>query len=612
MTARVFSRQLPNIPQELLQRYQNIVDFSINTLITSIQQNAHINQMRGKLLALCASNNWNNAYVAKLQNMAAILALGYMAFIELYQINNTDAFNQVSIKIENLIEAVVADILLCDQEFQALLSNGDTYMKADATTKDLENELKLALTNITNLINRNIVPNQALYTPRVQQPYVQNNCYNNVRNNGNAVMPSRFDNNNQVNNLNIAQPTQETNNFRFDRNALFNDVIVNDKPKINEPYIKPVDNRGESIIVRFEDWKSTPTNPYLTLLTNESTRSFELVKGIVYERIKEGAKMDRKQHTISKDVTVNTEEAVKLVDSLTRKHFTATKEKDVEQRRIKMKEFIDPNPQLEISFEYAILNIKNTIMADVGDIQKSAYRRYELYVYKPFVSKHDYNYILEDLSNCSDYGKMATMLEDLIDHGIATDVSDDDKIRTLIYLQAINNHMTRYLNNFLSCGLGVETRMDSFAMDAPSVETHLQNHYGSVYSGAYRDFDYETANNILKFPIPLTDKVKESLVFDEHTNLTINYIPELYTLTFIGLLSNQLGIEKLEDDRPYLITKDKTPVIYNIAGSIFKNDNSVKDSGIYTHLIVTMDDQYFSIYKSYLGRDMFVLSKFNK
>ena len=103
-----------------------------------------------------------------------------------------------------------------------------------------------------------------------------------------------------------------------------------------------------------------------------------------------------------------------------------------------------------------------------------------------------------------------------------------------------------------------------------------------------------------------------SLIKPAPEGVVINYIPELYTATFVGLLQQQLGIERLDDNRAYSVSRDKTPMIYAICSSIFKDESNIQDNNIATHLLITLDNQMFTLHKSYLGRDLYVITNYSK
>ena len=614
MAVALFNRQLPAVPRALMEKYGNVIGFCSETAKSLIQQSANRNPARAMLNNICSVNAGNNPQFNKIRELSAFLGLAYAAYTELYNINTSNVWQEITGKLENLLEGISCELIFSNNELSTMmLRSQEEANLANNAINMADFDLCTAQKYINEYIGKTNNFSNTNYTNNYNYANRATSNLNKFANNNNQAGPvCRFDrvanNNNNNDSDYINQPTRT----RFDRSEIFDtQQVVEEKPKINsDSLVKPVDATGNAILVRFEDWKPTPNNPYLTLISAFDIREFELIKGVVYERIKKGQKMDRSQHTISKDVSVNTTKMVSLVDNLSRKHFSATRERDVEAKKLKLKEFVSEKIIFDRSFEDAMTTLKSTIIED-NSIEPASYRRFNVYIARPYVDVVDKTNILKELSECGDYTLMAEHLSSLIDYGIETDKTDLEKIRTLIYLQAINDKLTKFVNNFLNFSIGVEASIDSFATDVNQVESHLEQHYGVVYSGAYRDFEYETIQNVLK--LPLNDSTIAEVLTDESCpKVKFNYVPDRYTITFLGLLLSQLGIESLIPGKPYLITRDKTPVIYNIAASLYKDDSASAENSVYTNLIVTLDDVYLSLNKSYLGRDMYILSTFTR
>ena len=88
--------------------------------------------------------------------------------------------------------------------------------------------------------------------------------------------------------------------------------------------------------------------------------------------------------------------------------------------------------------------------------------------------------------------------------------TDNEKVRALNYLAAINTRLTDFVNEFLTMGLGIKETMDSFVSDISSLEAFLQTNFGPTHSGAFRDFEFNTIQNILKLHFKL-DSINKQL-----------------------------------------------------------------------------------------------------
>lgn len=591
MTARVFSKSLPAIPNLVLNQFADMLPMIANIIAAKLQASAGANIVRSWLYTNCSVNNWNNPYFQKLQEIATYAVLGKMAYIHTSGLN-ANVQSEINTVIEEAIEYVASDMVLTMPEFQNMLADPNTCNRLTAIHADFDNKLNNACAYMGNMTN-NPIPAVNRFQTTPGQVYTQT-----------PVMQTTVPSTSSIyaNRPTVAPLT--TNRFGNKPST----------PVYTEPSTTPaVVNQPQAIQVRKEDWKATPVNPYLTLLPENYVRSFEIVEGIVFERYTKGnTNMNRNDHIIGGNIHVNTEEATSLVSNLTRKHFTSLREPDVKERKLKIKEFVDDEVSVSASLDVAIVDMRSFILGNKSNTNISSYHRYKTGIYTPFVDNKDLMYILEDLSNAMCFSDMADILDKLIDRGISTDRTDQEKIRTLIYLQAINTRLTKFINTFLTTGLGVETRIESFVTDIRELEGFLGSKYGTTYAGNYRDFEFDTAPYVLKFPVKLEELEDGTLIKPASEGVVINYIPELYTATFVGLLQQQLGIERLDDNRAYSVSRDKTPMIYAICSSIFKDESNIQDNNIATHLLITLDNQMFTLHKSYLGRDLYVITNYSK
>ena len=76
---------------------------------------------------------------------------------------------------------------------------------------------------------------------------------------------------------------------------------------------------------------------------------------------------------------------------------------------------------------------------------------------------------------------------------------------------------------------------------------------------------------------------------------------------------SELGLKDIKYNKPYALSRIETPMLYNVASSIYKdNDNLTKDPLNMEHLFITADDKRIVISMSYIARDLYVVKLLDK
>lgn len=616
LTGAIINSVIPTIPEMIINSKRDFIN-AVNGILLSIIQTDLSTPMRQMILKECSQNSFNNPAFGKLSVICCFISLGCALYKEQYNLNS-NLNEEVNEVVRTVVEGVAADQLLNSQEFSYLVRDGKLYEDATSIVSLVVEKIKVADVRIRNYLTylNQANNNRLMYDQPVVNNFNNNyNGYNNYsqptqvgvygQNTSNLVSGDKYSGRLGNNNKNYNEVTLSPS--RYEQKAVEPPATI-PKAMVNNTVIeKRKPSYTES------DWSPSITNPYLTLITNDKTREFVNNNGSLVEVIKKGNKpMDRKAHTLLGDVQVDSEQRVKKVEDLSVKHVDALRIKDKDERSLKLKSYVHDHVELSDSLESSIsylrmLNLNN------NDEDKSSYFRYEVVVFDTYPDKMDYNYMLENLSKCTSYVSVATQLSAYLDE-IKLDraKTDNEKVRALNYLSAINTRLTDFVNEFLTMGLGIKETMDSFVSDISSLESFLQTNFGPTHSGAFRDFEFNTIQNILKLPFKL-DSINKQLKDENLTNIVVNYIAKSYTLTFVNVFLSELGLKDIKYNKPYALSRIETPMLYNVASSIYKdNDNLTKDPLNMEHLFITADDKRIVISMSYIARDLYVVKLLDK
>lgn len=598
-----------------------------------IRHNAH--QGRMFLFNQLSSNNWmNNDYAVAVATAIDILSL--------------NMYKGLARTPEEGINKVVGDtlLMLCSLNFQtfpALQSVTPPEIVNDALN------VVQAFYNISNEINNFKNRVQGIGQPQqfqtVQQPMMMNPNFNSVYQPPQSNNYSQAIGNNQGTNVgifnnqnrgNIMPPSttqQPETSGKYDYlKPTVNSSVVNQTAyfnKENQPmkimehgnlqsYACPLGEENKPLV-----WGPT-SKQYYPVTINPYTHSFvleEIVENnkrcaISYQVPLEDAEMDRKRHVITSMEQTQTAhipndsgtrasslyESTKAIFRVTRDYLEQVNNEPDETKTLALNEIktlISTNWGVDNFIESAIFDGRlSQKQSGIEDTDCKAYRVYKI-IAKPIVCDRNHSEFLNNLSNCKSFRELASILSELL-----TINNDDKSLMNLCY--EVDKLLTIEINDVLRNRMSIPNiTIDSFIDDVNELPEYLGNMFGSMYKRIFLEFQRNYIPNMLGVcDSDVAESLRENLGND-NTNAVINFIDQSYSITYLNVLSYELGIKPYEHCASSLL-ENENPLMYSFVSGLFNQDNDL-DKEAFHNLIVTSDNKIYEVFKGMIGSDFYTI-----
>jgi len=239
----------------------------------------------------------------------------------------------------------------------------------------------------------------------------------------------------------------------------------------------------------------------------------------------------------------------------------------------------------------------------------SVYRSFAT-IAKPIVTSENYDNVFKELMDVRklvDIGKKLKSIGTACNRvSIEADVSGREDMA--LYCHEIDVWLTELMNHFLMYNLSLgKVSIESFSDDIEELRTYLHDNFNVNYINAYDRFEDELLNT--RKSSPLDDSaaaiLRDSFGVKEE-GVTASFIPINYSLTYVDLMSQELNVH-LESDEALLIQSQQTPMLYELADSLF-NQMDAWPYRTSRNLIITRDDKIYRLHKGYLGINSYLIS----
>lgn len=400
------------------------------------------------------------------------------------------------------------------------------------------------------------------------------------------------------------------------------------RPSFEKPVTQPVVVQ-ETLTQK--DWKTSDVQPYRVFYNPkmESASYSRHSNGAVIETLTplEDNVVDREKHRLvsvlgNRLLVGSSERNVAIGASVS--NLAAIRSKELEKAqevelddplRVEVSEFVYPSTLVDAFLESAIFCGR----AHQREHQQkhpnlTAYRCFAI-IYRPQFTIESYNAGLEKLSKAKSFPQLAEALISTATD-IQTELNDLNvaeqhplHLDMGIYLNNLDTMLTEVVNSFLLNNLSLENvKIDSFVEDVGGLMKYLEVNYSTRYAHAFTQFEHAVVGNLLPFPDADTNSSLMNILTDDGPKQPkFSFIPTTYSFTYLDVLSKELGLDNVSSVAT-LIREDKSPVLFEVADSLFKQIEGVVVQPT-THLLITQDQKIFKIYKGYLSANSYLIGK---
>lgn len=390
--------------------------------------------------------------------------------------------------------------------------------------------------------------------------------------------------------------------------------------KVSEPVIAE--------ILTVSDWKTSDTQPYRSLFNPkfEQATYTRHGNGNVIETITSLQEpiVDREKHklvsVLGNSFTIGSTErdiiignSVANLASIRHSDLSNAQEHGAsESLRAEVSEFVYPSVIVDTFLESAMFCGRS----HQHEYQKkhpnlTAYRCFAI-IYRPQFTIDSYSPLLEKLSKAKTFPQMASALisagQDIQKN---PNLEDNKDLCTDmgIYLNNLDVMLTDTVNSFLINNLSLEdVTIDSFAEDVDKLPEYLEKQFSARYALAFAQFEHAVIGSLLTCPDEeINNYLLDILTDDGAEQSKFSFIPLTYSFTYLDALSAELGLSKVTNVAT-LIREDKSPVLYEMANSLFKQSEAFVIQPT-NHLLITQDQKVFKIYKGYLSANSYLIGK---
>ena len=602
------------VPYSGIQEIMREVPFVTAAVAMKIQNSANVNALRMYMFNQCGSNYFQNQFFVVVVNK--VLDLATLYFTQ-RQINTLE--DAIKISIDQMTELCCAVNVREDNALQAFVDNAT--IQVVRTAIDQHDQLINQIIGMKQRLGGGM-PQQQIGIPQ-QQPYQQNNRQMNSAPSSNGLF--------------ISDGSGRTNlqNAGGVASHKYNDSGMGIQQPFNgrQPAPAPIVQNNERAIVSSVknvlasiskiDW--TPTkdnyyypafNPYTHDLYYTIDSDGKIIDSILNEKAEKI--MDYARHSISTVFGPKPKGADFSNVSNTLNNISL----GAARLNAAIEELNEKDPEEEIDPKYNAL-IKQDLVAEtslheawiIGDIAKIkaakegkvpfVYRAYAC-ICEPFVSSKDENEFVKRISEM----KTLTQLKNKLD-------ATYDECNIEMW-SAINKRMTATVNRILKQNMSIpNVSIDSFVEDIHDLINHLSSKYGENVRDIFLKYQTQyIADTVASVSSDIaeifTEGMLDNYTFEEDEEVPkFTYMSCYYSLTYLNCTAHELEIE-LCANTSSLVTKSKTPIMYDIINSVFADNCTTGEFSRY--LIKTNDGRIMECCKGILnnnpvpGDELYLLS----
>lgn len=266
-----------------------------------------------------------------------------------------------------------------------------------------------------------------------------------------------------------------------------------------------------------------------------------------------------------------------------------------------------PQP-LALNFEAeAIFNGRMAMRRDFfgQDIDCKAYRHFFV-IGTPVIVDVDHQDWIDGLRAHTTYADLVQAMKEGL---------EDPSKRKLVAM--LEKSFTDEVNSMLANQMSIKperTRISSFMADAVDLIGHLAKTLSAQYSKAYENCQGQFANVMLG-----TGLIDQDIIDAWNENvggmgdgtpeeeLTLNYLPTLYSITYLEVHSEELGVATVAGDVAGMLTANANPVLYKLATDVFTNEGGGLKP--LKHLLVTADDVIYDLHRGLVNSQAYTIRK---
>lgn len=248
----------------------------------------------------------------------------------------------------------------------------------------------------------------------------------------------------------------------------------------------------------------------------------------------------------------------------------------------------------------AIFSGRMAMMRALSDEDKDcqAYRVMSL-IGTPVIVEIDQTDLIDKLLEAKTYQKIC--------HVLKTGLESPESVKLISVIDKLfTNQVNSIIVNQMSLS---DLKIDSFIEDAIPLIAHLGEHVGTNYRKAYLDcqetFTKDLINNGM-FDNDMIDSFDENLDIAAQ-ELTVNYLTQYYSMTYLEVHSSELGIKTVEGVAGAVL-ESINPLLYKLAFDIFEQFDG-KEHKPSHYLLITSDDIIYEFYKGLIGNKFFTIRK---
>lgn len=413
----------------------------------------------------------------------------------------------------------------------------------------------------------------------------------------------------------------------------FTTTVSNIGSEVTNTFVRAVDNKPEESMAETtaEAWRPSLKQPYKSLYNPEFQRKRYFRDGddvieVIEDR--EDVSMDRSRHSVmllggsyKLDTVTRKDIVAEQMDNLRTPTPVFDVEKELAGETVDVNSEVNEKVLCESYLEEAIFQgRKKQRLAEKKGNKTNIYRCFGL-VAKPFITRNNYREIVLKMFNLLQFKDVAAYLKKM-SVGLANlnsssnnddvlDLKDDvEKIRDrqdlIMFLDYVNKHMTKLINNWLRQKLSLTLNIDSFMDDVGDLPPFLLR-YGEQYLTAYNKFQILMMEEAL---VQIEEADEDALVErlnDDGPALSYSFIVDTYSFTYVDLTAKELDIS-FEGNETLMVPELDYPLLYQI-GLEATAENTKPFYPRYC-LLITQDNELYELHRGPVGHPTILISRF--
>lgn len=239
--------------------------------------------------------------------------------------------------------------------------------------------------------------------------------------------------------------------------------------------------------------------------------------------------------------------------------------------------------------------------SEMKDTECSSFRVYTILA-KPVICEKDHTEIIQDLAKSKTFRELASKLSEIIT------ISKEDTSLVSLCLE-IDKLLTAEVNSVIRNRFSIpKVSIDSFMDDINDVPDYLLGKFGEMYKRIFLEFQKNFIPQVLgTIEGVIADTLTENLAVEPDNGLVVNYLAQNYSITYVNIESDELGVEIFKDCGSAILSGDN-PLLYRIIDGIFKQEYEF-DQEAFHHLIVLNDNEVYEVNRGLIRDDFFTIYK---